>query len=99
MTPPQPYRRPTATSARTLRTGRGKRSRARCALGIPMNASGSTSSRQERRARLPIPGSISTGTAPTLKSAKTSAVKSRDGVTISTVRVPRTIPRASRPWA
>ena len=49
--------------------------------------------------RIPMPGSISTGTAPTLKRAKEAVKKSSDGGTISTVRVPRRMPMASKAFA
>ena len=62
------------------------------ALGMPMNASGSASARQVPRFASPIPGSIMTGTAPILNSAKVSAKNSVLGGTISTVRVPAVMP-------
>ncbi len=41
---------------------------------------------------MPMPGSISTGTAPALNSAKNMAKKSSPGVSINAVRVPATMP-------
>ena len=46
-----------------------------------------------------MPGSISTGIAPTLNSANVSEKKSIDGGTISAARVPRVIPAFTKPWA
>jgi hypothetical protein len=43
-----------------------------------------------------MPGSISTGTAPALNSANISRNSSGEGRTISTVRVPRTMPMRIR---
>ena len=64
-----------------------------------MKASGSASSRQCFSARLSMPGSTSTGTAPALNSANISRKNSGVGRTISTVRVPRTMPRCASPAA
>ena len=48
---------------------------------------------------MPMPGSIKTGTAPTLNNAKVIAKKSGDGGTMSAVRVPRMMPVATSPCA
>jgi hypothetical protein len=66
---------------------------------MPTNASGRASARQTPRFFVPMPGSISTMTAPTLNSANVRAKNSRLGVTISTVRVPRRMPICSKPRA
>ncbi len=71
----------------------------RIAFGMPMKTSGAASRQHCPRLRRPIPGSISTGTMPALKTAKTRAKKSSPGGTISTARVPGTIPIARRPSA
>ncbi len=97
--PPHPKRRPTVTSARTVRNGPGKSRRAACARGTPMNASARTSSRQRRRAARAIPGSMRTRTAPALNRPKTSGKNSRLGGAIMTVRTARPMPIASRPEA
>ena len=70
-----------------------------CASEMPMNAPGSDSFTQLPKFFIPMPGSISTGTAPALNSAKVSAKKSRLGRTISTVRTPGPIPALSNPRA
>ena len=69
------------------------------ASGMPMKASGLASSRHCFNARLSMPGSTSTGTAPTLNRANISRKNSGVGRTITTVRVPRTIPRLASPAA
>jgi hypothetical protein len=66
---------------------------------MPMKASGFASSRHCFSARLSMPGSTSTGTAPALNSANISRKNSGVGRTITTVRVPRTMPRFARPAA
>ncbi len=69
------------------------------ASGMPMKASACASSRHCRSARLSMPGSTSTGTAPALNSANITRKNSGVGRTITTVRVPRTMPRRARPAA
>ena len=73
--------------------------RANIASGTPMKASGSASSRHCFSARLSMPGSTSTGTAPALNSANISRKNSGVGRTITTVRLPRPMPRFARPAA
>ena len=69
------------------------------ASGMPMKASGLASSRHCFSARLSMPGSTSTGTAPALNRANISRKNSGVGRTITTVRLPRTMPRPARPAA
>ena len=57
-----------------------------------MKASGCASSRHCFSARLSMPGSTSTGTAPSLNSANINRKNSGEGRTITTVRTPRPIP-------
>jgi len=83
---------------RMLRRAQPKRQRARCARDTPMKASGAARSRHAFREGIPIPGSTRTGTAPRRKRAKERAKKRRLGGTISTVRVPRSIPTEVRAW-
>ena len=65
-----------------------------------MNASGLRLAQADAEVlRTPMPGSISTTTAPTLNRANVRAKNSRLGGTISTVRMPRPMPTCSRPWA
>ena len=69
------------------------------ANGMPMNASGCASSRHCFSARRSMPGSTSTGTAPALNRANMTRKNSGVGRTITTARVPRTMPRLARPAA
>ncbi len=88
----QNRQRPAFTVVRIVFLPQPSTRRAAWAFGMPMNASGSASARHLPRFRTPMPGSISTGTAPTLNRANVSAKKSGDGGTMSTVRVPRPMP-------
>ena len=63
LVPPQPRRRPTVT-VRVAEGAQRSASRATCASGMPMKACGCASSEHCFRARLSMPGSTSTGTAP-----------------------------------
>lgn len=74
-------------------------SRARCASGTPMNPSGSASARHPPMRLGPIPGSISTGTAPALNSPKVSAKRSRPGFTSTATRLPFPSPSRRSPSA
>ena len=73
--------------------------RATCASGIPTKASGAASSRHCFSARRSMPGSTSTGTAPALNRANIDRKNSGVGRTITTVRVPRTMPCRASPAA
>ncbi len=64
-----------------------------------MKACGCASSRHCLSARLSMPGSTSTGTAPFLNSANISRKNSGEGRTITTARTPRPMPWAARPAA
>ncbi len=97
--PPQNQRRPTVTAVLTVRKACGRSTRAACASGIAMKASGAASSMQPRRFARPMPGSIRTGTAPSFKSAKVRLKNSSPGLTISTVRVPHPMPSRLKPQA
>ena len=59
--------RPTFTVVRSVFLAQPSSRRARCAFGMPMNASGSASARHVPRFFTPMPGSISTGTAADLE--------------------------------
>ena len=59
-----------------------------------MNTSGPASARQVLSGFKPIPGSISTGTAPALNRAKNRAKNSSEGGTMKATRVPFLMPRA-----
>jgi hypothetical protein len=89
--PPQNQRRPTVTCLRAAGAQRSNL-RAACASAMPMKASGSASARQRRSADFAMPGSTSTGTAPSLNSANISRKNSGVGRTITTVRAPRPMP-------
>ncbi len=72
---------------------------AQTALEIPMKTSGAASFKHFPRLFSPIPGSISTGTTPALKSANVRAKKSSPGLTMTAARVPGAIPQAPSPRA
>ena len=72
---------------------------ANIAKGMPINACGCASSKHCFNARLAIPGSTNTGTAPRLNSANISRKNSGVGRTITTTRLPRTMPRLPSPAA
>ena len=72
---------------------------ARCAFGMPMKAAGEASARHPFIFLAPMPGSIKTGTAPHLKSAKVTANSSGEGGTSRAVRTPLLIPILSKPAA
>ena len=64
-----------------------------------MNPLGFTSAMHLKRFFFPIPGSISTGTAPALKRAKVTAMKSKPGLTSRMILSPFFIPSFRRPFA
>ena len=97
--PPQNQRRPTVTVRSTVRKALGNSLRSAWASEMPMKAVGSVSATHCKKAVRPIPGSISTGTAPTLASAKVTAMKSTPGRIIISVRSPGLRPISVRPWA
>jgi len=68
-------------------------------LGTPISAAGCIECRQRTSAARPMPGSISTGTAPIANSAYTIAISSGEGRTNTATRVPAVMPRADRPEA
>ena len=70
-----------------------------CAAGMPIKDEGLDCLKQSTIRLIPMPGSTTTGTAPALKRAKVRVKKSRLGLTIRIVRVPRVIPALSRPQA
>ena len=74
--PPQNQRRPTVTFSRALGKRRRSSVRTACAAGTATNPSGCTSARHSIRWLRPMPGSISTVTAPALNMANTSEMKS-----------------------
>jgi hypothetical protein len=73
---------------RTVLKARGKSLRRACAAEMPMKATGSVSVTHCRKALRPLPGSISTGTAPTLARAKVTAIISTPSGPIIRVRSP-----------
>ena len=93
------FHSPAFTVVRTLRFAQPNSRRAKCAFAEPMNASGSAWAKQTPRFFIPMPGSMSTGTAPILNSANVSEKKSNPGGTISATRVPASIPTDCRPLA
>ncbi len=100
VTPPHGATGPTVTRSRAD-LAQPSTSLARCASGTPRNASGSASARHPPIRCGPIPGSISTGTAPALNSPKVSANSSPPGLTSTATRLPwlspiRRSPRAIR---
>ena len=62
------------------------------ATGMPTTALGRDRSTHERKLRSPMPGSMITGTAPILKSAKAEAMSGRPGFTITSARSPLATP-------
>jgi hypothetical protein len=64
------------------------------ASGIPTTALGRVRFTHARKLEIPIPGSMMTGTAPSLKSAKAAAISGRPGFTMTSVRSPRSTPAA-----
>ena len=90
---------PVMITRRTVSRPQPSALRATTARAIPMNVSGSASSRQRPRLLTPIPGSINTGTIPALKRPKTSEKKSSPGRTITAARLPRGTASSIRPAA
>jgi len=97
--PPQIRPPPTVTRILIVSFPQPSSRRAKCALGMPMKASGSASARQPFMFFAPMPGSMKTGTAPALKRAKVRANSSGDGGTSNATRVPRVMPTLSSPAA
>ncbi len=97
--PSQNSRLPTVTKRRMLWNGVGNAFRMTCANGMPISAVGSVSATHCRNALRPMPGSISTGTAPIFISAKVTAINSTPGRTIINVRSPCLMPYCANPCA
>ena len=81
-----------ATRTRTERKDGRKRRLTSRARGMPTSARGCDRATQERKLRRPIPGSITTGTAPSLNRANTEARRGRPCRTMTSVRSPRLTP-------
>src|ERR1035438_4760139 len=87
----------TRTRTSTLRKARLHTRERNWAKGTATSARGRERATQERKFPSPIPGSMTTGTAPILNSANTEATSGRPGRTITRARSPRrTPPSASR---
>ena len=65
-----------------------------CASGMPSSTRGRERATQARKFFRPMPGSMMTGTAPSLNSAKAAAMSGRPCRTITNTRSPRCTPRA-----
>ncbi len=90
---------PTVTLNRAAGNLRLMAIRTAWAAGIATNPSGFVSCRHLRMFLRPMPGSIRTTTAPTLRSAKTKLIKSGPNLTSMTIRMPGLTPICCRPAA
>src|ERR1017187_4291309 len=82
----------TGTRTSTLRKARLHTRERNWAKGTATSARGRERATQERKFPSPIPGSMTTGTAPILNSANTEATSGRPGRTITRGRSPRRTP-------
>ena len=96
---PRPGQLPTVTRRRTLPKALGNRRESSTATGSPIKAVGCIEATQRKKPARPMPGSMSTGTAPTLNTAKTKGMKRRLGLMSRLTRSPGPTPWATRPRA